>query len=81
MSIMVSAGPTNIAPTCPRQASPVANIAANNAHHGSNVDSVMAGARGSRSRRRAHHFIVGMTNSAPSFTPEGQREVTVLVLV
>jgi hypothetical protein len=27
------------------------------------------------------HFIVGMTNSAPSFTPEGQREVTVLVLV
>ena len=28
-----------------------------------------------------HHFIVGMTNSAPSFTPEGQREVTVLVLV
>jgi len=27
------------------------------------------------------HFIVGMTNSAPSLTPEGQREVTVLVLV
>ena len=27
------------------------------------------------------HFIVGMTNSAPSFTPHGQREVTVLVLV
>ena len=26
-------------------------------------------------------FIVGMTNSAPSFTPEGQRDVTVLVLV
>ena len=27
------------------------------------------------------HFIVGMTNSAPSLMPEGQREVTVLVLV
>ena len=26
-------------------------------------------------------FIVGMENSAPSLTPEGQREVTVLVLV
>jgi hypothetical protein len=26
-------------------------------------------------------FIVGMTNSAPSLMPEGQREVTVLVLV
>ena len=25
--------------------------------------------------------IVGMTNSAPSLVPEGQREVTVLVLV
>src|SRR5581483_309254 len=29
----------------------------------------------------ACHFIVGMTNSAPSLTPDGQREVTVLVLV
>ncbi len=29
----------------------------------------------------AIYFIVGITNSAPSFTPEGQREVTVLVLV
>jgi hypothetical protein len=27
------------------------------------------------------HFIVGMENSAPSLMPEGQREVTVLVLV
>jgi len=27
------------------------------------------------------YFIVGMTNSAPSLTPLGQREVTVLVLV
>ena len=27
------------------------------------------------------HFIVGMTNSAPSLVPEGQRAVTVLVLV
>ena len=27
------------------------------------------------------YFIVGMTNSAPSLTPEGQREVTVFVLV
>ena len=27
------------------------------------------------------HFIVGMTNSAPSFAPDGQRAVTVLVLV
>jgi hypothetical protein len=26
-------------------------------------------------------FIVGIENSAPSLTPEGQREVTVLVLV
>jgi hypothetical protein len=26
-------------------------------------------------------FIVGMTNSAPSLMPDGQREVTVLVLV
>jgi hypothetical protein len=31
--------------------------------------------------KRDRHFIVGMTNSAPSFTPEGQRAVTVLVLV
>jgi hypothetical protein len=29
----------------------------------------------------ADYFIVGMTNSAPSFTPLGQREVTVFVLV
>jgi hypothetical protein len=27
------------------------------------------------------YFITGMTNSAPSFTPDGQREVTVFVLV
>ncbi len=27
------------------------------------------------------HFMVGMENSAPSFTPDGQREVTVLVRV
>ena len=27
------------------------------------------------------HCIVGMTNSAPSFVPEGQREVIVLVRV
>ena len=27
------------------------------------------------------HFIVGIENSAPSLTPEGQRAVTVLVLV
>jgi hypothetical protein len=32
-------------------------------------------------RSRDRHFIVGMTNSAPSLTPEGQRAVTVLVLV
>ena len=31
--------------------------------------------------RRFNQFIVGMTNSAPSLTPDGQREVTVLVLV
>ena len=30
---------------------------------------------------RVSHFIVGMTNSAPSLVPEGQRAVTVLVLV
>ena len=29
----------------------------------------------------AAHFIVGITNSAPSLVPEGQRAVTVLVLV
>jgi hypothetical protein len=29
----------------------------------------------------ATYFIVGMTNSAPSLTPLGQRDVTVLVLV
>jgi hypothetical protein len=28
-----------------------------------------------------NYFIVGMTNSAPSLVPEGQRAVTVLVLV
>ena len=28
-----------------------------------------------------NHFIVGMTNSAPSLRPEGQRDVTVFVLV
>jgi hypothetical protein len=28
-----------------------------------------------------HQFIVGIENSAPSLTPEGQRAVTVLVLV
>ena len=27
------------------------------------------------------YFIVGMTNSAPSLTPEGQRAVTVFVFV
>lgn len=27
------------------------------------------------------HFIVGIENSAPSFRPDGQREVTVLVRV
>ena len=27
------------------------------------------------------HFIVGMTNSAPSLMPDGQRDVTVLVFV
>jgi hypothetical protein len=30
---------------------------------------------------RLRYFIVGMTNSAPSFVPVGQRDVTVLVLV
>ena len=29
----------------------------------------------------ANYFIVGMTNSAPSLVPDGQRAVTVLVLV
>jgi hypothetical protein len=32
-------------------------------------------------RVRLPHCIVGITNSEPSFTPDGQREVTVLVLV
>ena len=30
---------------------------------------------------RKAYFMVGITNSAPSLTPEGQRDVTVLVLV
>jgi hypothetical protein len=30
---------------------------------------------------RSDYFIIGMTNSAPSLAPDGQREVTVLVLV
>jgi hypothetical protein len=30
---------------------------------------------------RPGHFIVGIVNSAPSLVPDGQREVTVLVLV
>lgn len=30
---------------------------------------------------RVAHFMVGMTNSAPSLVPEGQRAVTVFVLV
>jgi len=29
----------------------------------------------------ARYFIVGIENSAPSLTPDGQRAVTVLVLV
>ena len=46
-----------------------------------------SGAEGAASRTcirladAARHFIVGMTNSAPSLVPEGQRAVTVLVLV
>jgi hypothetical protein len=53
------------------------------------------GAAGDRQRRRhgeaallrglqwlrRPHRIVGMTNSAPSFVPDGQRDVTVFVLV
>lgn len=38
----------------------------------------------STQRDHAHtgdQFIVGITKLAPSFTPEGQREVTVLVFV
>ena len=35
----------------------------------------------SRSKLLRSHFMVGITNSAPSLTPLGQREVTVLVLV
>jgi hypothetical protein len=38
------------------------------------IDPALAGRTGA-------HFIVGMTNSAPSFRPDGQREVTVLVRV
>src|SRR5690606_36781978 len=30
---------------------------------------------------RLRHFIVGITNSAPSLAPDGQREVTVFVFV
>ena len=32
-------------------------------------------------RAVTRQFIVGIENSAPSLTPDGQREVTVLVLV
>jgi hypothetical protein len=34
-----------------------------------------------QSKKPSGQFIVGMTNSAPSLMPDGQREVTVLVLV
>ena len=34
-----------------------------------------------QAKKRPAQFIVGMTNSAPSLMPDGQREVTVLVLV
>jgi hypothetical protein len=34
-----------------------------------------------RASLNGDHRMVGMTNSAPSLVPEGQREVTVLVLV
>src|SRR4051812_38159403 len=36
---------------------------------------------GRMSCMRSGYFIVGMTNSAPSLVPDGQRAVTVLVLV
>jgi hypothetical protein len=36
---------------------------------------------GMTSMRLRAQFIVGIENSAPSLTPEGQRAVTVLVLV
>jgi hypothetical protein len=36
---------------------------------------------GRRCFMRCDYFIVGMTNSAPSLVPDGQRAVTVLVLV
>jgi hypothetical protein len=35
----------------------------------------------SKWRTKRCYFIVGMTNSAPSFMPEGQRAVTVFALV
>ncbi|PSO15271.1 hypothetical protein C7G42_28160 [Bradyrhizobium sp. MOS003] len=38
-------------------------------------------ARAPRNDGRGRHFISGIENSAPSLTPDGQREVTVLVLV
>jgi hypothetical protein len=40
-----------------------------------------ASAAFSHARAEAAYLIVGMTNSAPSLVPDGQREVTVLVLV
>lgn len=42
---------------------------------------VGAGHRVVPGRCRGDQDIVGMTKEAPSLTPEGQREVTVLVLV
>ena len=40
-----------------------------------------ASRRGRANWEPSGQFIVGMTNSAPSLMPDGQREVTVLVLV
>ena len=47
--------------------------------HVANRDLVLVESELHLSRR--DQFIVGIENSAPSLTPDGQREVTVLVLV
>src|ERR1043165_1784378 len=55
-------------------------------HHDGAGERLLAGAGGEAQCRNKNgearaHFIVGIVNSAPALVPEGQRAVTVLVLV
>ncbi len=60
----------------PVKLQPAHNPSASNATIGADTRDV-----GRISLMRCGYFIVGMTNSAPSLVPDGQRAVTVLVLV